>query len=168
MNSGQLTIKSGKLLLFGEIFDQHGAYPFEGFIDTGCSYDMVITRQLADAVCANIEKPVMASVGGGASTVPGSIRKINVRFGNFEGRNISVFVPDDSNSTRTLIGIGFFQKAGILLIADFHSGATQGGLVTTDRAMASSVGMVVHCSSVHNNQLIKEMKCPFCGVHGEQ
>ena len=73
----------------------------------------------------------------------------------------------DGSSTRNLIGVKFFQDAGMLLLADFHEGSTKGGFVTTDRRFARVISKSCHCLSVHNLDLSKYAEpCSVCGQSG--
>lgn len=164
--SGKLLINdAGKLILTGEIFDGHGSFNFETFVDTGLSLNMVITRELADAVCAKIEGEVKnISIGGGTSSVDGQIRMANFRFGDLVIQNYKVAVI---NGSRNLVGIKFFQDVGILMLVDFHKGKTMGGILTSERKFANIIGKTAHCYFSHNIDISKSNEpCPSCGARG--
>jgi len=163
--SGQLRIdKNGKLFLSGEVFDNHGTYQFEAGIDTGSGFGFVMHRDLADAVCAPVIRAAGSiSIGAGSSTISGVYRKVNFRFGGLEVRDYEAVVLDGS-SARNIIGVKFFQDAGMLLLADFHEGSAKGGLVTSDRRSAEVIGKTLHCFAIHNLDLSKCLEpCPVCG-----
>lgn len=165
--SGKLTIdSSGKLILTGEIFDEHGSFNFEAFVDTGSPFGLVITRELADAVCAKCEKEINISTGAGSNSTKGLISKANFRFGDLTLQNYEATVV---NGNRNLVGIKFFQDTGIIMLVDFHKGKTMGGAITDDRKFARALGKTSHCFFVHNNDITKSNEpCPICGAQGEQ
>lgn len=165
--SGKLIINSiGKLILTGEIFDGHGSFDFEAYVDTGSSFNMVITRELADAVCAKVEEEIKnISIGSGSNTTDGQIRRANFRFGDLLLQNYNVTVV---NGSRNLVGIKFFQDTGIIMLVDFHRGKTMGGIIINDRKFAGVIGKVSHCYFSHNNDISKSNEpCPICGARGE-
>ena len=167
--SGKLRIdeKSGKLFLAGEVFDDHGSCLFEAGIDTGSDFGLVLQRGLADALCA----PVISttgpiSIGGGSGSVEGLFRKVNFRFGELVVENYQAVILN-GDSDRNLIGIKFFQDAGLLLLADFHAGITKGGFISSDRKFAMAIGKTCHCLSVHNVDLCNySSPCLACGQVG--
>lgn len=126
--SGKLIIDdNGKLILTGEVFDQHGSYDFNACVDTGSTFDIVLTRELADAVCAEVKGEIKnISIGAGSNKTNGLIRRTNLRFGGLELLNHEVIVIDGGN--RNLVGIKFFQDTGITMLVDFHKGKTMGGI----------------------------------------
>ena len=156
----------GKLILTGEIFDDHGSYAFEACVDTGLSLNMVITKELADSVCAKVEGKIEnISIGGGSNTTDGLIRRANFRFGNLLLQNYNVAVI---NGSRNLVGIKFFQDTKTIMLVDFFKGKTMGGIITNDRKFASAIGKISHCYFCHNNDISKSNEpCPTCGVRGE-
>lgn len=164
--SGKLIIdENGKLILTGEIFDGHGSYPFNAYVDTGSSFGLVITRKLADAVCAKVEGEIDISIGGGSKTVTGQKRKANLRFGELILNNYEITVV---SGTRNLVGIQFFQNAHIAMLVDFNQGKTRGGLITNQRRFASALGKTAHCFTVHRTDITKSNEpCPICGAKGE-
>jgi len=164
--SGKLIINDdGKLILTGEVFDGHGSYDFNAYVDTGSSFGMVLTRELADAVCAKVEGDINISIGGGSNTVKGQKRRANLRFGELILTNYEITVV---NGTRNLAGIKFFQDAGIIMLVDFHKGKTMGGLITNNRRFARALGKTAHCFSVHKSDITKSNEpCPICGAKGE-
>jgi hypothetical protein len=164
--SGKLIIDdNGKLILTGEVFDEHGSYDFNAYVDTGCSFGMVLTRELADAVCAKVEGEIDISIGGGSNTVTGQKRRVNLRFGELVLNNYKITVVD---GTRNLVGIEFFQDTGTIMLVEFHKGKTMGGLITNDRRFASALGKTAHCFLVHKNDITKSNEpCPICGTKGE-
>lgn len=159
--SGLLKIDAnGKLWLGGEVFDDHGSYPVQCCIDTGCTYDLVLEVGLANAVCAPVEKVTSVSAAAGSFDIKGQIRKLNIRFGDLIAKDILAFVPNESS--RNLMGIGFLQKMGAFLAIDFHSDATLGGMVTSNRDIPLIVGKVLHCLLVHEQSIVSKSPCPFC------
>lgn len=164
--SGKLIIgDNGKLILTGEVFDGHGSYDFNADVDTGSSFGMVLTRELADAVCATVEGKIDISIGGGSETISGQKRIANLRFGELVLNNYEIIVV---NGTRNLVGIKFFQDTGTMMLVDFHKGKTMGGLITNDRRIAIAIGKTVHCLSVHKFDITKSNEqCPICGAKGE-
>ncbi|MFA5829233.1 MAG: aspartyl protease family protein [Candidatus Gracilibacteria bacterium] len=164
--SGKLIIdNNGKLILTGEVFDDHGSFDFNAFVDTGSSFGMVLTKQLADAVCAKYERDINISIGGGSNATTGQICRANLRFGDLTLQNYEVTVV---NGNRNLVGIKFFQDTGIIILIDFHKGKTMGGAITTDRRFAKAIGKTSHCFFVHNNDITKSNEpCPICGAQGE-
>jgi len=166
MKSGELKItEHGKIVIAGELFEEREtnptAVPFEGFVDTGCTYDLVIPKNMANAVCAQIEEETGVSVGGGSSAIKGTIRKVNIRLGSLVGKNVTAFVPD-TQSNRFLIGIGLLQKINAFLAIDFHSGSTQGCILTNDRGIPFIVGKVLHYHFVHHKEIVPQGPCEFC------
>ncbi len=149
----------------GEIFDKHGAYTFDAYIDTGSIFGLVLEKNLADAVCAQIEKEVNVSIGAGSKNIVGQIRKVNLQFGGLSVKNYPAVVVDGD---RNLIGVKFFQDAGIAIVFDFLKGKTMGGFVTTDRKLIKAVGKTSHCFLSHNTDITKTYEsCPICGERWE-
>src|SRR3989344_4638051 len=137
MKSGELRIdENGKIVIAGELFDLHDTDPFvvsfEGYLDTGCIHDMVVPIDLVNVVCARVESEHETSGGAGATTIQGTMRRVNVRFSGFEKQNIRAFVPNNP-SKRTLIGVGLLQKISAFLVIDYCRGRTEGSILTTDR-----------------------------------
>lgn len=159
--SGELKINDfGKLIYTGEIFDDHNSFDFEAFIDTGNDFGVVLTSQLANAVCAEVEEDIKINTGAGLETIPGQKRKVNLRFGNLLLKNYSVTVL---NGTRNLVGISFLQEHGILMIVDFKKGKTEGGVLTNDQTFANVIKKTSRCYFGHKNDSIKSNeKCPIC------
>lgn len=152
---------SGKISLPGQIFDNHGSYDFEPFLDTGCTHMLVIDRGLADAVCAPVDREEVVSVGAGGASINGFIRLVDVRFGEMELRNVRAFVPCDP-IPRSLMGISLLQGMRVLWIADFGSGRTDGSLLTSERDMAQLLGKVLHYRLLHGKALIDMSPCDIC------
>lgn len=172
MKSGELKIdENGKIVIAGELFDLHKTdpfiVPFEGHLDTGCTHDVVVPLDCANAVCAQVENEHETSGGAGATTIQGTIRKVNMHFGGLEAKNIRAFVPNNP-SERILIGIGLLQKISAFMVIDFYSGLTQGGLLTTDRNIPFLVGKVLHCKLIHNKEIVSRDPCDFCGQIGKE
>jgi hypothetical protein len=94
------------------------------------------------------------------------MRKVNIRLGNLEGKNVSAFVPD-IESSRVLIGIGLMQKINAFLCIDFCSSSTQGCILTNDRSIPFLVGKVLHCRFVHQKEIVSRGPCEFCGLQGK-
>lgn len=164
--SGKLIIdENGKLILTGEIFDGHGSFNFETFVDTGSPFGLVVTKELADAVCAKYKREINISTGAGSNSTKGQICRANFRFGSLTLQNYEVTVV---NGNRNLVGIKFFQDTGIIMMVDFHKGKTMGGAITNDRKFAGVIGKTAHCYFSHNNDIIKSNEpCPTCGMRGE-
>jgi hypothetical protein len=164
--SGKLIIDdNGKLILTGEIFDGYGSFDFGAFVDTGSPFGLVLTKELADAVCAKYEGEINISTGAGSNSTKGQIRRANFRFGGLTLQNYEITVV---NGNRNLVGINFFQDTGIIMLVDFHKGKTMGGAITNDRKLANALGKTSHCFLVHNNDITKSNEpCPICGVCGE-
>ena len=164
--SGKLIIDdNGELILTGEVFDERGSYDFNACVDTGCSFGMVLTKELADAVCAKVEGEINIIIGGGSKTVNGQKRRVNLRFGELVLQNYEIIVI---NGNENLVGIEFFQDTGIIMIVDFHKGKTMGGLITNDRRFARALGKTAHCFLVHKNDITKSNEpCPICGAKVE-
>lgn len=164
--SGKLAIKdNGKLILTGEVFDEYGSHNFDAYVDTGSDFGMVLTRGLADAVCAKVEDEIGISIGGGSSTVRGQKRRANLRFGELTLKDYEITVV---NGTRNLVGIKFFQDTGIMILVDFHKGKTRGGLITNDRRFVSALGKTTHCFLGHKEDITKsDEACSICGARGE-
>lgn len=164
--SGKLKIDdNGKLILTGEVYDDHVSLDFDAFVDTGSSFGMVLTRQLADSVCAKYEGEIDISIGGGSDSTTGQIRKANLRFGNLTLQNYEVTVV---NGNRNLVGIKFFQDTEVIMLIDFHKGKTMGGAITNDRKFARAIGKASHCFLVHNNDITKSnYPCSICGAQSE-
>lgn len=165
--TGKLIIdKNGKLILTGEIFDNHGSYSFDAYVDTGSSFGLILTRELADAVCAKIEEKISnISIGGGSNSVIGHKRKANLRFGELTLSNYEITVVE--GGTRNLVGIKFFQDTQILMLIDFK-GKTSGGLITNDRRFASAIGKTAHFLTVHKTDITRsDEPCPICNDRGE-
>lgn len=165
--SGKIKIDStGKVILTAEIYDEHGSFDFDAIVDTGSSFGMVITKGLADAVCAKVLGEIEnISIGGGTDTINGQLRVANFRFGDLlDIPNYKVIVTD---GTRNLIGVKFFQDNNILLMIDFK-GTTSGSLITNDRKFASALGKTTHYLEIHKNDITKSNEpCTICGARGE-
>lgn len=164
--SGKLIINDeGKLILTGEVFDGHGSYDFNAYVDTGSIFGIVLTQELADAVCAKVEGEVDISIGAGSGQTKGQIRKANLRFGELVIENYQITVV---KGNRNLIGIKFFQDVGAGMIVDFHKGKTMGGLITNERKLVKAIGKTAHCFLEHKNDIVKSYEpCPICGQQGE-
>ncbi len=172
MKNGEMKIDNkGKIIIAGELFDLHDTDPFissfEGHLDTGCTHDMVVPLDLANSVCAQVENEHETSGAAGAISISGTMRKVNVRLGGLEAKNIRVFVPN-APSERILIGIGLLQKIGAYISIDFDSGVTQGCSLTNDRSIPFLVGKVLHCKIAHNKEIISRGPCDFCGQVGKE
>ncbi len=165
--SGKLIIpNNGKLILTGEVFDDHGNHHFNAYVDTGCNFNIALTQELADAVCAPVTgKEINISTGAGTGSTIGHERIVNLKFGNLTIKNYKIIaIP----GKRNLIGVNFFQDVGIIIIADFHKGKTQGGIITSDRKVASIFGKTAHCFFSHGLDISNSDKpCPVCGQKGE-
>lgn len=161
--SGELKFsQEGKLILTGEIFDSHNTFLFEAFVDTGSTFGIIITRELADAVCAPDNGPVQINAGAGSVSSEGHKSVVNLKFGQLICRNYPVTII---NGTRNLIGVKFLQEAGIIMLVDFNKGRTQGGIITTDRTEAKIFGKVSHCLHSHKLDLSDSKNpCPVCGA----
>ncbi len=171
MKSGEIRIdeKTGKIILVGELFEQRMdgvVAPFECCVDTGCSFDLCIPQDLANAVFAQPEEVASVSTGAGATSLEGTYRIINVRFGACIINNIKAFVPNQSIS-RSLIGITLLQKMNIYLGIDFKPTSTAGSILTNDRKFPFIFGKIIHCVTVHNKQLVTIDPCQYCGQNGD-
>jgi predicted oxidoreductase len=164
--SGKLVITAkGKLILTGEVFDSHGSYPFDAFVDTGSDFGLVLTQELADAVCAKVEGEINISIGGGSQSIVGQKRKVSLKFGEMAVTDYEVTVI---SGTRNLIGIKFLQDANILMVADFKPGKTSGGIITNNRKYASIIGKAAHCAFSHQIDITgSHLPCPICGARGK-
>jgi len=166
MESGNLGInREGKIIIAGELFEDRDAggiiIPFEGFLDTGCSYDLVIPKHLANGVFAKIENDESCNAAAGAAEINGTKRIVNIRFGKLEAKKIPVFVPNEESS-RVLIGIGFLQKMQAFIGIDFCSGITAGGILTNDRTIPFLIGKFLHYKLKHGKEIISICPCEFC------
>jgi len=172
MKNGEMKIdEKGKIVIAGELFYLHRTdsvvVPFEGYLDTGCTHDMVVPLNHANAVCAQVENEHETSGGAGATTIQGTMRRVNVCLGGLEAQNLRVFVPNNP-SERILIGIGLLQKISAYMAIDFHSGTTEGSILTTDRNIPFLVGKVLHCKLIHNKEIVSKGPCDFCGQVGRE
>ena len=163
--SGQIRITNdGKVILTGEIFDQHGSYPFEAFIDTGSSFGLIITQELADAVCAPVLEEVNICIGAGSGNTKGHTRLANFRFGDLEIKNYRATAVKGS---RNLVGVKFFQDISAAVLLDFHQGKTAGCFLSTDQKFVRMLGKSLHCATVHGLDICESTKpCPVCGQMG--
>ncbi len=164
--SGKLSIDDeGKLILTGEVFDGHGSYDFNAYVDTGSIFGIILTQELADAVCAKVKGEVVISTGAGSGQTRGQIRNANLRFGDLVIENYQITVVQGD---RNLIGIKFLQDVGVGMLVDFHKGKTMGGLITSERKLVRSLGKTAHCFLEHKNDMAKSHEpCPTCGQQGE-
>ena len=165
MKSAKLTIhNTGKISLEGVIFDSHGEYPLEAFLDTGCTDAFAIDQLLADAVCAPVvEEVTRTTPGGGIIRV--FMRKINVRFGGLEIRELRVAVPEIPTG-RNLMGISFLQAINAFIILDFNKGKTEGCFFTTDSVFSHRIGKQLHNITIHGNDLVGGGACVECDQTG--
>ena len=166
VNSNTLKIDSNHKIKFsGNIFDHHGSYSFNAYIDTGCTFNLVLNRELADAVCAEVVCEVLdISIGGGLENKRGFIRKANLKFGPLTLRDYEFLVVDDNK--RNLIGIKFFQDSKMLLVMDFASGKTDGCFITTNQDIARAMGKTVHfCLAHHMNPLNGMCHARYVVIH---
>lgn len=170
MNSGEMHIsENGKIIIAGELFEDREInpiiIPIECNLDTGCTYDMVIPADMANGVGAQVEEKHDAGIGAGAGILAGTMRKINIRFGNASKKDVLVFVPNQPIS-RVLIGIGLLQKLEVFVGINFYSGATEGGILTNDKNIAFFIGKMLHCLQVHGMEIVSRDPCPYCGMSG--
>jgi len=134
-------------------------------IDKNGKLILVMTEELANAVCSEPIEEINISIGGGSSSIMGQKRKVNLRFGKMILYNYDITVI---NGTNNLIGIPFFQNANIFMCVDFKKDITVGGLVTNDRRLARAIGKVAHCITLHKTDITRSNEpCPICGEKGE-
>ncbi len=173
MKSGEIKIdEKGRVVIAGELTDFHPTHParvsFEGYLDTGCSYAIVVPLEIAKGVMASVEEETMASAGAGALGIKGTMRKVNICFGGLTARNVLAFVPNDAAANRVLVGIELLQKMSAFLAIDFHFESTQGGILTIDRRIPFLVGKLLHYKLVHGKEILSANPCEFCGQTGEK